>query len=81
MGILKTKDVHIALKRDDCINYLLERFDFQQREELFEAIRKITPSGAEDLIRKLEKKQRKQRRCICQVKNGPTLSSKVCNFF
>lgn len=59
---MKSKDIHIATKRKDGINYLMERFDFSDKAELFEAIRKVTPVGAEDLIRKLEKKQKKARR-------------------
>lgn len=62
MTVMKSKDIHIALKRDDGINYLMERFEFSQKEELFEAIRKVTPSGAEELIRKLEKKQKRSGR-------------------
>ena len=62
MVVMKSKDVFIALKRDDGINYLMERFEFSQKEELFEAIRKVAPSGAEDLIRKLEKKQKRSGR-------------------
>lgn len=62
MVTLKPKDVHIALKRDDCISYLLQRFNFQHKEELFEAIQRVAPSGADDLIRKLEKKQRRSDR-------------------
>lgn len=55
---MKSKDVHIAVKRDDGVSYLMRRFNFSRADELFEAIRKVTPSNAEDLIRKLEKKQR-----------------------
>ena len=62
MTIMKSKDIYIALKRDECINYLMEQFGFSQKEELFEAIRKVTPSEAEDLIRKLEKKQKRSGR-------------------
>lgn len=62
MTVMKSKDIHIALKRDDGINYLMERFEFSQKEELFEAIRKVAPSGAEDLIRRLEKKQKRSGR-------------------
>lgn len=73
MTIMKSKDIHIALKRDDCINYLMERFQFSQKEELFEAIRKVTPSGAEDLIRKLERKQKRcERRGKANTGSEPT---------
>lgn len=73
MTVMKSKDIHIALKRDDGISYLMERFEFAQKEELFEAIRKVTPSGAEDLIRKLEKKQKRSgRRDKAIASNEPT---------
>jgi len=62
MTVMKSKDIHIATKREDGINYLMERFEFSDKEELFEAIRKVTPSGAEELIRKLEKKQKRNGR-------------------
>jgi len=62
MTVMKSKDIHIAIKREDGINYLMERFEFSQKEELFEAIRKVTPSSAEELIRKLEKKQKRSGR-------------------
>lgn len=62
MTIMKSKDIHIAIKREDGISYLMERFDFSQKEKLFEAIRKVTPSSAEELIRKLEKKQKRNGR-------------------
>lgn len=73
MATMKSKDIHIALKRDDGINYLMERFEFSQKDELFEAIRKVAPSGAEELIRKLEKKQKRSgRRDKANVSTEPT---------
>lgn len=56
---MSPKDVHIALKRDDCVDYLMHRFDFSNREDLFESIRKIIPVGSAEIIRKLEKRQKK----------------------
>ena len=61
MTVMKSKDIHIALKREDGISYLMERFEFSDKDVLFEAIRRVTPSGAEELIRKLEKKQKQKR--------------------
>ena len=73
MTVMKSKDIHIALKRNDGISYLMERFEFSQKEELFEAIRKVTPSGAENLIRKLEKKQKRcERRDKANAGSEPT---------
>lgn len=57
---MTTKDIFIALKRDECdsISYLMQKFGFLQKGDLFENIRKISPSAANELIRKLEKKQK-----------------------
>lgn len=61
---MKSKDIHIASKRDDGMAYLMERFEYSDKEALFETIRKVTPSEAEELIRKLEKKNKRlERRC------------------
>ena len=57
MTIMQAKDIHIALKREDGISYLMERFGFTSEEELFEVIRKVAPKG-KDLIKGL-KRQRK----------------------
>lgn len=58
---MTTKDIFIALKRDECdsISYLMQKFGFLQKGDLFENIRKISPSAANELIRKLEKKQKR----------------------
>lgn len=58
MATLKVKDIHIALKRNDSIDYLMERFTISSKEELFEDIRRIAPARSEEFIRKLEKKQK-----------------------
>ena len=61
MTYMTTKDIFIALKRDECdsISYLMQKFGFLQKGDLFENIRKISPSAANELIRKLEKKQKR----------------------
>lgn len=61
MAFMTNKDIHIALKRNDGVQYLMKHFGFTTEEELFKAIRRISPLGAEDFIRKL-KKQRKARK-------------------
>lgn len=58
MKVMKSKDIHFAVKKDDGISYLMERFGFQEKDDLFDAIRRVTPSGAEELIRRLEKKEK-----------------------
>lgn len=57
MTVMQAKDVHIALKREDGIAYLMERFGFTSEEELFEVIKKVVPKG-KNLINGL-KRQRK----------------------
>lgn len=58
MTTMKPKDIHIALKRNDSIEYLTKKFQYSDKEELYQAIRKISPAGAEVLIRKLESRQK-----------------------
>lgn len=43
---MNSKDVHVALKRDDSKEYLMAKFGFQNEEELYDAVRKISPAGA-----------------------------------
>ena len=59
---ITTRDIHFALKKRDSIDCLIKKFQFLDKEELYEAIRKITPIGADDLIRKLETRQRSNER-------------------
>ena len=53
---MTTKDLHIAIKRNDGMEYLLSKFAFSEETELFEAIRKIVPVKAEEFIKILKKK-------------------------
>lgn len=55
---MRTKDLHIALKTNNPAEELMKRFDFSTREELYEAIRKISPQAAKDFIRKIERKSK-----------------------
>ena len=50
---MNSKDVHVALKRDDSKEYLMAKFGFQNEEELYDAVRKISPAGAEEMIRSI----------------------------
>lgn len=54
---MNSKDVHVALKRDDSKEYLMAKFGFQNEEELYDAVRKISPAGAEEMIRRISKKK------------------------
>ena len=56
---MTTKDLHIAIKRNDGMEYLLSKFAFSEETELFETIRKIVPVKAEEFIKILKKKQKK----------------------
>ena len=55
--VLTSKDLHIAIKRNDGMEYLLNKFSFREECELFEAIRKIVPAKSEEFIKILKKKQ------------------------
>mgnify|MGYP000277985883 CR=1 FL=1 len=73
---MNSKDVHVALKRDDSKEYLMAKFGFQNEEELYDAVRKISPAGAEEMIRRISKKKSRKVRektiseeeIICQGK-------------
>jgi len=69
--VMTSRDLHIALKRDDGIAYLMDRFNFSEESELFDAIRKVSPSNAENFIKKLEKKQKQFNK---RVKNNNATS-------
>ena len=59
MTVMTSKHLYAATKRDDGMSYLMNKFGFSEEEELFEAIRKVSPSNADDFISKLQKKQKK----------------------
>ena len=56
---ITSKDIHLAAKRDNGVQYLMERFEFSSEEDLYECIRKIDPAEADSLIKKLKKKHKK----------------------
>ena len=55
---MTSKDLHIAVKRNDGVEYLISRFGIPDEETLFETVRKIVPLKAEDFIKVLKKKQK-----------------------
>ena len=55
---MTSKDLHIAVKRNDGVEYLLSRFEILDEETLFETVRKIVPAKAEEFIKILKKKQK-----------------------
>ena len=56
---MTTKDLNVAIsKREDSIGYLMAKYQYSEKEELFDAIRKVTPH-ADDFISRLEKKERR----------------------
>ena len=59
---MNSKDVHVALKRDDSKEYLMAKFGFQNEEELYDAVRKISSTGAEEMIRRISKKKSRKPR-------------------
>ena len=58
MAYIKSRDIRIAVKREDGVEYLMNRFGFSTKEELFDVIRKAIPSEADSLIRRFEKKHK-----------------------
>lgn len=58
MAYIKSRDIRIAVKREDGVEYLMNRFGLSNKEELFECIRRAIPSEADTLIKKFEKKHR-----------------------
>lgn len=58
MAFMTNKDIHIAVKRNEGVQYLMKHFGFATEEALFEEIRRISPLGAEEFIRKLKNKQK-----------------------
>lgn len=58
MAFIKSRDIRIAAKREDGVEYLMKRFGFSTKEKLYERIRKILPSEADALIKNFDKKHR-----------------------
>ena len=56
---MTSKDIHLAVKRPDGLEYLMKRFSFQTVTDLESAIRHVSPSFAEEAIKKLQKKHSK----------------------
>lgn len=71
---MTSKDIFLAEKRADGLDYLMNRFShqFSSEEELFEAILKIMPSGHE-VIKKLKKNKK---RAFKQLKRRHASASK-----
>jgi len=59
LNVLTAKDVHIALKKRNGIKYLMDRFSFETKESLFQAIRKVAPLSADSFIKELKKKEKR----------------------
>jgi len=56
---MTSKDIHLAVKRPDGLEYLMRRFSFQTVMDLESAIRHVSPAQAEDAIKTLRKKHSK----------------------
>lgn len=59
--VLHSRDVYFALKEHGgkAIQHLMKKFDFATEDSLFEAIKKVSPSEADTLIRDLKSKAKK----------------------
>ena len=54
---LTSKDIHIAVKRNDGVQYLMTRFSFETEDDLFQAIRRVISKGSDKLINTLTSKK------------------------
>jgi len=59
---MTSKDLHLALKRDDPISYLMTRFDISTEEALFDAISNVTQEHFGWFIKELKKRRNKQKK-------------------
>lgn len=59
--MMKCKDLRIILKHGATTQMVCQKYGFETEEKLFEAIRKITPTGAEEIIRQLRKNDKRVR--------------------
>ena len=57
-NLLRMKDLRVAIKNHKGTNDLLEDFDFNDAEELYEMIRQISPQEADQLIKEFQKNQK-----------------------
>lgn len=55
---MQPKDVHIAIKRDDGLTYLMKRFSLNE-SEIEREIKKLLPNGANKLIKQLNRNRKK----------------------
>ena len=53
---MTSKDLYIALKRPNPIEYLMEKFSIETEEELFRIISHVTPMHYESFIKDMRKK-------------------------
>lgn len=69
MKTLTSGDIIRACKKDNPIQYLLEKFQYTSDQQLFGDIREIFPVAAENFIRKLKKSIKKTKTDICINEN------------
>ena len=63
---MTSKDLHIAVKRNDGVEYLLSRFEILDEETLFETVRKIVPAKAEEFIKIAKENELDFRLMLCE---------------
>ena len=69
---LKAKDIRVAVKRDDGVEYLKEHFGFGTNEEVYIAIRHVLPAEADSIISKMSKKHKRVKRRVAPVAQDNT---------
>ena len=80
---VRAKDIRVAVKRDDGMEYLKEHFGFTTNEEVYIAIRQVLPAEADSIISKMSKKHKRvKRRVTSATQENPcvnVLLVKPCN--
>lgn len=59
---MRSKDLHLAIKNGKDIDYLITKYGFANKEELFDVIYRIGHDKAEQFIRKLVRNQKRNHR-------------------
>lgn len=68
---LRAKDIRVAVKRDDGVEYLKEHFGFVTNEEVYLAIRQVLPAEADSIISKMSKKHKRVKRRVNSAAQEP----------
>ena len=76
-NLLRMKDLRVAIKNHKGTNDLLEDFDFNDAEELYEMIRQINPQEADQLIKEFQKNQKQNDKKVVKAGTQEKETAKV----